>query len=376
MNSKERVLTALSNGQPDKVPIFESWINESPIVNLAKLLSLEVSQVKTEKDTFGEEKLSILDVYCLLVKELELDASCYIFSKGLERIDENRVKDKYGTVYGLSEHGEPFPIEGPIKTSLDIEGFDMASKLEPNDFTRFQYVVDKVGGNKAHFIIITDPFKVSWCLRGSMENLLMDYVLNSQMVHDLARISTDFDIAAIDMACDLGADVIFMVGDLAGEKTTLMSPEHYRKYIKPYQKEIVKHVHQKGAKIVKHSDGNMWPILDDLVEIGFDGIHPIQPQCMDIARVKEYLGGKMCMLGNIDCRNLLPFGTEEEVKECVKKTIEKAAPGGGYIISSSNSIHPGVKPENYIAMVKAAHKYGVYNNQGLSNKTCISAGTY
>ena len=94
----------------------------------------------------------------------------------------------------------------------------------------------------------------------------------------------------------------------------------------------------------------------------FDGIHPIQPQCMDIKEVKEYVHGKMAVLGNIDCRDLLVFGSQEEVKEVVKQTIEKTAPGGGYIISSSNSIHPGCKPENYIAMVEASHQYGVYNS--------------
>ena len=112
--------------------------------------------------------------------------------------------------------------------------------------------------------------------------------------------------------------------------------------------------------IIKHSDGNVWPILHDLVEVGFDGIHPIQPQCMDIGEVKAYLGGSACIIGNIDCRDLLPFGTEEDVAKTVKETIEVAAPGGAYIISSSNSIHPGCKPENYIAMVRAAHEYGVY----------------
>jgi len=188
-------------------------------------------------------------------------------------------------------------------------------------------------------------------------------VLNPQLVHDLARIATDFDMAAIDMALQVGADVIIVPGDLAGEQTTIMSPQHYREYIKPYHKEIVDHAHRRGAKIVKHSDGNVWPILDDLLQVGFDGIHPIQPQCMDIAEVKAYLAGRACILGNIDCRYLLPFGTEEEVEKCVKETIEKAAPGGGYIISSSNSIHPGCKPENYIAMVRAAHKYRAYNGE-------------
>jgi len=157
-----------------------------------------------------------------------------------------------------------------------------------------------------------------------------------------------------------GGDVILLEGDLAGEKTTLISPEHFREYVKSYQREIVDYAHQKELKIAKHTDGNAWLILDDFVKVGFDGFHPVQPQCMDIAEVKEHLAGKACILGNIDCRHLLPFGTEEEVEEAVKETIEKAAPGGGYIISSSNSIHPGCKAENYMAMIKAAHKYGGY----------------
>lgn len=362
MNSRERVLKALDCKQPDKVPIFELHINESSIVNLAKALRPKVVEVKAMEDRYGEERLEILDLYSFLIKELELDATCTNFSIGLARISKNRGRDKYGTVYSLSEHGEPVPIEGAIKGASDIKGFDMVSRLAPEDFTRVQYVIEKVGKNKAHFLAITDPFKVSWYLRGSMQYLLMDYLLNPGLVHDLAHMATDFDMAVIDIATKMGIDALIMPGDLAGEETTLISPEHYREFIKPYHKEIVAYAHQKDLRIVKHSDGNIWPILDDLLEVGFDGIHPIQPQCMDIAKVKKYLAGKACILGNIDCRNLLPFGTKEEVEEVVKETIEKVSPGGGYIITSSNSIHPACKPENYIAMVKSAHKYGIYNS--------------
>lgn len=362
MNCKERILTALEGQQPDKVPIFELYINEPSIVGLARLLAPEAVEVEAARDRFGEERREVLDLYCLVVRELGLDATATNFSIGIEPIGENIGRDKYGTVYHLSEHGEPMPIDGPIKGPADLKGFDMVSKLSREDFGGVEYVIDKVGGDKAHFVSITDPFKVSWRRRGSMQNLLMDYVLNPQLVHDLARLATDFDIAAIDLALQVGVDVIIMPGDLAGERSTIMSPEHYREYIKPYHRELVEHAHRKSARIVKHTDGYMWPILDDLIEVGFDGIHPIQPQCMDIAEVKEYLGGRACILGNIDCRDLLPFGTEEEVELTVKETIEKAAAGGGYIISSSNSIHPGCKPENYIAMVKAAHKYGAYGD--------------
>ena len=360
MNSKERILAALRCEQPDKVPIFELYINESSIIGLARLLVPDAVQVEAAKDRFGQERREVLDLYCLVIDELGLDATATNFSIGIEQIGESIGRDKYGTVYRLSEHGEPMPVDGPIKEISDLRGFDMVSKLVMEDFAGVQYVIDKVGREKAHFVSITDPFKVSWRRRGSMQNLLADFLLDPEMVHGLARISTDFDMAAIDIARQVGVDVIIVPGDLAGEYTTIMSPRHYREYIKPYHRELVEHAHGVGARIVKHSDGNIWSILDDLLEVGFDGIHPIQPQCMDIAEAKRHLAGRACVLGNIDCRNLLPSGTEEEVDLTVKETIAQAAPGGGYIISSSNSIHPGCKPENYITMVRAAHRYGMY----------------
>jgi uroporphyrinogen decarboxylase len=360
MNSRERILAALSGDQPDRVPIFELYINEPSVVNLARILIPEAVEITAGKDRFGQESREVLDLYCLLVEELGLDSTATNFSIGIETIGDDIGRDKYGTVYRLSVHGEPTPIDGPIKGPSDLQGFDMISKLDAEDFAGVRYVIDRVGRDKAHFVSITDPFKVAWRRRGGMQHLLMDYVLDPPLVHDLARIATDFDKAAIDLALEVGVDVIVMPGDLAGEQTTIMSPQHFREYINPYHKELVDYTHQRGARIVKHTDGNIWPILDDLLDAGFDGIHPIQPQCMDIGEVKEHVAGRACIVGNIDCRSLLVLGTEEEVEASVKDTISKAAPGGGYIISSSNSIHPNVKPENYIAMVRAAHRYGVY----------------
>jgi len=360
MNSKERILTALRCQVPDRVPIMEIWINEPIIIKLAELLTGQEVDVEVGAETVGDESQRIVDLYCTVVEELPLDATSYIISTHREVIDGDRVRDKFGTIYKTSEHGEPFPIQGPIQSRSDLKGFDMVSKLGDDDFARARYVIEKVGHSKAHFVMIPDPFKISWRLRGGMQHLLMDYALDPPLVHDLARVATDYYIAAVDIAKQVGADIILMNGDLAGEETTLMSPDNYREYIKPYHAEIVQHVHDEGLLIVKHTDGNMWPILDDFLEVGFDGLHPIQPQCMDIGETKQYVAGKACLLGNIDCRNLLVYGTEDEVEQAVKETIAVAGPGGGYIVASSNSIHPGVKPENYIAMVNATYKYGSY----------------
>ena len=361
MNSKERILTALSNKQPDRVPIFELQIDEPIVMKLAAIFGF-VDPAGSAVGTFvhGDENQQVVDLYCRVHEELGLDATCTVFSAGIQQIDAQHGRDKYGCTYRLSEHGEPIVIDGPIKRPDDLQGYDMASRLLPEDFRGLQQLMETIGPDKAHFLALNDPFKISWMLRGDMANLMMDYVWQPQFVHAVARVATDFCLAEIDMGLKLGVDGIVVEGDLAGEKTTLVSPRDYRQYIKPYQEELADYAHGHGLKIIKHGDGNMWPILDDLIEAGFDGFNPIQPQCMDIGEVKAHVAGKLCLVGNIDCRHLLPFGTVEEVDQTVKQTIETAAPGGGYVISSSNSIHPGCKPENYIAMVAAAHKYGGY----------------
>lgn len=362
MNSRERILVALGNKQPDRVPIFELLINESSILRLAKILIPEKTKIKGEKTRLGEKRNKILDLYCSIIEILNIDSTTTDFSTGFKIIDENTGIDKFGIKYRLSKYGEPFPMNSVVNNLKDCKNLDMASKLKSSDFSDVEYMLSKFGKSKAHFLNILDPYKLSWRLRGGMQNLLLDYVLNPELIHKLAEITTEYDMAAMDIAQKIGVDIFVMPGDLAGEETTMMSPIHYRGYIKPYQKILVKHAHKLGLKIVKHSDGNIWPILDDFIEVGFDGIHPIQPQCMDIKQVKEYVKGKVCILGNIDCRNLLPFGSQKEVEKTVKETIRVASSGGGYIISSSNSIHSNVKPENYIAMIEAVHKYGLYES--------------
>lgn len=360
MDSKDRILKAMNREIPDRVPTFELLIDEASIIKLAKLLIDESINAENIKTRFGEESHSSLELHCKLAEELDLDSITTCFSTGLDAIDDNIAIDRFGTKYHLSEHGQPLPFEGPIQSISDTIGFDMTKSLKNSDFDGPKYIIGRIGGSRAIFLLLSDPFKLSWKLRGGMEDLLFDYALDQSLVHKLASITTDYNIAAIEYASGLGIDAIAVEGDLAGSTNLIMSPEHFKEYVKPYLAEIVEFAHGKGIKIVKHSDGNIWQILDDLVEVGFDGIHPVQPQCMEIMEVKDHLKDKACILGNIDCQELLPNGTVEEVEEVVRETIDIAAPGGGYIISSSNSIHPGVRPENYIAMIKAVHKYGYY----------------
>ena len=117
-----------------------------------------------------------------------------------------------------------------------------------------------------------------------------------------------------------------------------------------------------GLYVIKHTDGNLWPIIDMIVDSGIDCLDPIDPQAgMDLADVKAKYGDRIAVKGNVDCAELMTFGTPEETVEATKAALRKGMPGGGFICSSSNSIHSGVKPENYLALMQTVRECGRYD---------------
>jgi uroporphyrinogen decarboxylase len=347
---RQRVLAALRGEQPDRVPIVEciDWL---PMVKLAGLVGVDVPE---SGEPFAFEQLA-----ARLTHALGIDAIWVCMPLGEERVDEQHVRDRYGSIYQLSEHGEPVVVEGPVASAGDLEGLDMASRLTDEDFAPIRAMRRLLGPDHPVWFYFADTFKLSWKLRGGMVELLLDFVRDPGLVHALARATTAATIATVRGAAAAGADVLLMEGDLAAAKP-LFSPRHFREYVKPYYAEIVDAAHDEGLPIVKHSDGDMWPFMEDLVEVGFDGYNPIQPQCMAMAEAKRRLGDRLCLVGNIDCMELLVHGTADEVVDTVRETIAVAAPGGGFMLASSNSIHSDVKPENYLAMVEAGLEYGRY----------------
>lgn len=361
MNGRERIKVALErSGEPDMLPIWEMAYNEPSIIGIAKhyMDASNLPEPKLVMDMTDQERFQLLGGLITFVREMDLDGITAVSLAPRERIDKEHIRDAIGVVYHLSQVGEPYPVDGPIKEPGDLKGFSMRQP-EAGDFLMLD-VVRSAFPEKSVAYHMPGTFKLSWTLRGSMEKLLMDYVLEPELAHKMARIVTDYCFEMIDAAFQKGADFIALEGDLAHNPGSIMSPAHYDEFIAPYHTEICERVHSHGGKIIKHSDGKLTPLFPGLIKAGFDGIHPIQPQCMDIGETKKEFGDRVCLLGNIDCSFLLVFGNPEEVRQNVKETIAVAAPGGGYIIASSNSIHPGCKPENYIAMVEAAKKYGKY----------------
>lgn len=361
MNGVERMITALSLGVPDRVPHWELAYNESSIVNIARQFTDDVPEPDYIQRIPLEEKVRLFEAVILIMEELDVDGITLRIFPESELLDGDYLRDDWGVTFMMSPYGESLVRDGPIKDEADLKNYK-PPHIKESDLLALMYCVERFKGRRAVVLSVQCPFRRSWNLLGGMKYLLINYRKNPDLVHRIARIVTDYTIEALSLGVKLGADIISLDGDLAHNTDLIISPEQFRTFVKPYYFEIVEHVHRMGLKIFKHTDGNHWKIMEDFLEIGFDGIHPIQPQCLDLATVKKEVGDRICIMGNIDCMYTLVSGSIQEVEEEVRRAIDIAAPGGGYIIASSNTIHPGVKAENYIAMVKEAHKYGVYGD--------------
>ena len=337
MNGLDRFMTALNREEPDRVPVWELIINEPTLSAL-----------------YG-------DVGAIEFAELDdLDGITIFENQKTTPGPSGGALDEWGIEWIAAEGGVAYPSGGPIRSADDLLSYEPPVANAPHRFDTLRQAVDRFRGRRAVVFLTHEAFEFSHYLHG-LDNLLIDYFEEPEFVHDLAKMIIDYKIEAAETAVDLGADVIVSGDDYAYRHAPIMSVAHWEEYSLPYLDKLIKAVHRKGVPFIKHTDGDIWSILGQMVDAGIDAIDPLEPMAgMDIGLAKERYGDRVAMVGNVDCTEILTHGSCEEVADAVKETISKAAVGGGHILASSNSIHPGVKPENYRAMVDAARRFGAY----------------
>jgi uroporphyrinogen decarboxylase len=298
--------------------------------------------------------------YFALAEKLGLDAVTVFENHHTTDQGGSIFKDEWGIKWGLEPCGVSYPLGGPIKSEADLDAYHAPDPHADYRFDTLKEAVRRFKGEKAIVLCGHEGFEFSHYLYG-MDNLLMAFALEPRLAQRLARIVTDYKKRIFERAAAAGADVLLTGDDYANRKGPLMSPAHFREFALPYLREMTDTAHRLGKPFIKHTDGNLWPILDLLVGAYIEALDPIEPIAgMDIGEVKARYGDRIALCGNVDCGELLSRGTPEEVVEAVKETIAKASPGGGHILASSNSIHPAVDPRNYRAMVEAARRFGQY----------------
>jgi uroporphyrinogen decarboxylase len=175
--------------------------------------------------------------------------------------------------------------------------------------------------------------------------------------------ATDSAIESAKPLIDSGVECIVMGADYATTKGPFLSPKMFAEFIVPYLHRTISGHQNNGAYVIKHTDGDIMPILDQIVACSPDAIHSIDPTAgMDIAVFKKLVGDKVCLAGNVDCAALMK-GSKEEIKNSALYCLKHGKPGGGYIFMTSNSVTPPMKVEDYIMMLELRKKYGRYDRE-------------
>lgn len=157
-----------------------------------------------------------------------------------------------------------------------------------------------------------------------------------------------------------GLDGFALCADYCLNDGPFLSPRQFRRFVTPYLTRLIAGYRDMGYYTIKHTDGNIMPIVDQLVEANPHALHSIDPQAgVDIAEVKRLYGDRVCLIGNVNC-GLLDSGTDEEVVANARYALESGMPGGGYIFSTSNCIYTGMRLARYELMLDAWRKYGNY----------------
>ncbi|TKJ27621.1 MAG: hypothetical protein CEE42_01575 [Promethearchaeota archaeon Loki_b31] len=168
-------------------------------------------------------------------------------------------------------------------------------------------------------------------------------------------------ITAAKLNVETDLDIFFICDDSALKNTTMINPKYHREFIIPAYKQAIQVLRKAGKYVCFHSDGFTEPYFEGLIEAGFNGVQSLEPMAgMDLKFLKEKYGDKLCLIGNIDVSQLLPYGTKDEVVSAVKKCIRDAGEGGGYILSPCTDITNSCKLENVLTMISATKKYGKY----------------
>jgi len=259
-----------------------------------------------------------------------------------------------------SEEEHVVPVEGPIKTMDDLRNYEPPDSHAPGRFDSLKKLVDRYKGQLAIGVHLNDVFSIPRALMG-YQDFLMALAAEPELAHGVVDLSVELNIKYAKECARLGADFVMTGDDYSATEAPLMSPKVFREILYPGLKRVFGGFKEQGLMTIKHSDGNILPLLDMILDAKPDCLDPIDPMGgLDIGQMKRDYGDRFALKGNVDCAHTLTFGTMDEVVEETKNVIRAAGEGGGLIVSSSNSIHSKVKPGNYLAMFNAIRMYGTY----------------
>ena len=377
MNSKERFLAAINHEVPDRVPLdLGGWVTTISAIaynNVLKHLGINRERqvfdwlrqtVDPEEDLL--ERLGVDTRYVHIGKPQSWEFTPKRTERGLYVVDEwgcGFVKTPTTLYYNL--------IDSPL-AKAKISDLDSYAWPDPRDPGYLDGVAERAGklAEEGRYAVIGDFawetwYERAWKLRG-MEQFYMDMALNRDFIHAILDKTLELHLEFLDhvlSVCGEYLDVVIQGGDLAGQKTTLISPADYREFVKPRQAKAIEFIRSKThAKIFYHTCGAASSLIPDFIDVGIDILNPVQVRAhgMDAKILKDRFGDKICFWGGVDSQQVLPTGSPADVESEVRDLVRAMAPGGGLVVCSVHNIQADVPPENVLALYDSVAKWGTY----------------
>lgn len=354
MTGRERVLTAMRRRVPDMVP------------KTFALCPSQMDRFRAETgatspaDYFGFETRSV----GLRGSRQQTDFSRWLGDTRGMRVDEwgvgwqttpdsmhfeKMIHPLRNAATAAEVQAYPFPdldaeyrYEGVREETLDLQrrGFAVTASATP------------LGGT-----IFWPPYK----LRG-MEQLLMDLSDESPVAEALIARVTDISSAMATRLASCGVDIVSLADDLGTQNGLFVSKEMFRRWFRGPLARVVESAKRANPDVLvfMHSDGDVTDLIPDFIDIGIDILNPLQPECMDVEAIKSHYRDDLAFWGGVGTQTTMPFGTPEDVRDCVRSRIEVIGRDGGFLIAPTHLVEPEVPWENIMAFVEAVEQFGAY----------------
>lgn len=357
MKHRDRAQMALDRKEPDRCPMDISFTPEFA-ARLRKQMGLDEEDACARdrgQSNYVLERALHQDMlytsvgFCKKIYVDEVNDTGEVI-----HIDEWGVRYKdveYATKFGKGYYTEI--VGHPLVDDQAINAYQPPDPDRPELYAEAERVVKQY--KDEYWITGGTPLTIwetAWALRG-LERALMDLVVNPDFVEKLLDIPLNYHLPAAKKLVEMGVDMIRLADDVGNQSTMLMSPETWRRFLKPRMAKFISALTDinPDVKIAYHSDGVIYPIIPDLIEVGVDVLNPVQPRCMDPEKLKKDYGDRLCFWGSIDVQYTLPFGTPAEVEREVITRLRTLGRNGGLIIGPAHMVQYDTPLENFWAMV-------------------------
>jgi uroporphyrinogen decarboxylase len=327
---RQRVWQAIRHEQPDRVP----WQFGYTVPARQKL----------EKH-FGTTDLdAVLGNHLVAYRPRAAD--------GLVEVRPGFWRDEFGVVWNRT-------IDRDIGTVVDYQlkerslaGFVFPDPHDPRRYARLGAFLAEQAGRFRYVSIAFSLFERAWTLRG-MEQLLIDMLEAPQFVDELFDAITAFNLSILDEVLSSDIDGVKFGDDWGQQKGLIFGRPLWQRFIKPRIVQMYGAVKRAGKAVLIHCCGQVQQLFPELIEAGLDVFNPFQPEVMDPNEMKQQFGSRLTFLGGVSVQQLLPFGRPQEIRDEVRRLMDRVGAGGGYIIAPSHDMPGDIPLENLLAFVEA-----------------------